>query len=168
METRPSSGMTKLMPTNPRSCASIDASARFQIRAASARRPAPARSRAAPGRCSGFRPGRRARPAPCRSAPGGGVRPRPVRTSSTVDGDLVTQAAVEQLLTEMREGVTVAALKIVVPTQGCGDLRGMGKRRRFHQLQILLVLLGGARGDLIDPLAGVIFQASKRSKVAKN
>ena len=64
-------------------------------------------------------------------------------------GDLVAQAVREQLIAKFGESA------IGLPAEFFGEGRGGSERRRIHQLEILLVLRGGARGYFVEKFAGV-------------
>ena len=62
-------------------------------------------------------------------------------------GNVVEQALGDQLVAQRAE--------ILAPDHAVGDVGQAVPGRRLHQLEILLVLRGGAGRDLVEKLAGV-------------
>ena len=58
---------------------------------------------------------------------------------------IVAQSVSQQIIAQLAE--------IVAPAYFSGDSGSVTEVGRVHQLEILLILCGSARGDLVDPLA---------------
>jgi hypothetical protein len=75
-------------------------------------------------------------------------------------GDFIAEASGEELCAKLGE-VGVVAAGGGVPADLVAEGGGFGEGRRSHDLEILLVLGGGARGDFVEPSAAIVFEATE-------
>ena len=64
----------------------------------------------------------------------------------------------------MGSGSSCVACGILWPADGPGSGGGAGEGGGVHDFEILLVLDGGAGGDLVKPLRGVVFEPAEAAK----
>jgi len=79
-----------------------------------------------------------------------------------IGGDFIAQAGGEELIAEL--GQLFARDSLVGsgrPAEFIAQCGGVGERRGLHDLDVLLVLRGGAGDDFVEPLPGVVRQRSE-------
>ena len=80
---------------------------------------------------------------------------------------LVAQPVVQELLTELHEGLRVSLRQLGIPADLVRDFERVAEGRRLHQFQILVVLSSGPAGHFVHPLGGVIPEPTHAVKNGK-